>query len=77
MELIEFAIENFDNLQKYSQNSDIEATYYPKRKPKDSEIDPNKTISEQFDLIRVCDPQRFPALFHHRGETYKIILEKL
>jgi methionyl-tRNA formyltransferase len=75
--LIEFAIKNFDKLQKRAQNSDIEATYYPKRNPKDSEIDPNKSITEQFDLLRVCDPNKFPALFHHRGESYKIILEKL
>ncbi len=77
IQLIEFAIQNFENLQKYPQNSNIEATYYPKRSPKDSEIDPNKPISEQFDLIRVCDPNRFPAHFHYRGVAYKIILEKL
>ena len=77
IELIEFAIHNFENLKKYPQNKDIEVTYYPKRNPKDSEIDPKKPISEQFDLIRVCDPNRFPAHFHYRGEAYKIILEKL
>jgi methionyl-tRNA formyltransferase len=77
IQLIEFAIKNFENLKKYPQNSDTEVTYYPKRNPKDSEIDPNKPISEQFDLIRACDPNRFPARFYHRGEAYKIILEKL
>ena len=77
IQLIEFAIQNFENLKKYPQNSSIEATHYPKRNPRDSEIDPNKPISEQFDLIRVCDPNRFPAHFHYRGEAYKIILEKL
>lgn len=77
IQLIEFAIKNFENLKKHPQNSKIEATYYPKRNPKDSEIDPNKSISDQFDLIRVCDPDRFPAVFYHRGESYKIILEKL
>ena len=77
IQLIKFAIESFGNLQKYAQDPAIEATYYSKRNPKDSEIDPNKSINEQFDLIRVCDPKRFPALFNHRGETYKIILEKL
>ena len=76
-ELINFAIESFDNLQKSPQSSAIAATYYPKRSPKDSEIDPNRPISEQFDLIRVCDPNRFPAFLYHRGEAYKIILEKL
>lgn len=77
IQLIEFAIKNFENLKKRLQNSDIEASYYPKRNPKDSEIDPDKSISEQFDLIRVCDPNRFPAHFSLRGEAYKIILEKL
>ena len=77
IQLIEFAIENFDNLHGISQNSGIEASYYPKRKPSDSEIDPNKSISEQFDLIRVCDSERFPAFFYHRGQAYKIILEEL
>ena len=76
IQLIEFAIDNFDNLQKCSQSTDIEPTYYPKRTPKNSEIDPYKSISEQFDLIRVCDPIRFPAVFHYRGEVYKLILEK-
>lgn len=77
IQLIKFAIQNFENLQKYPQDSSNEVMYYPKRNPRDSEIDPNKPISEQFDLIRVCDPNRFPAHFHYRGETYKIILEKL
>ena len=77
IQLIEFAIQNVGKLKKYPQNSNLEATYYPRRSPKDSEIDPNKSISEQFDLIRVCDPNRFPAHFHHRDVAYKIILEKL
>ena len=77
IQLIEFAIENFANLKKYPQRSDIEATYYRKRSPADSEIDPYKSISEQFNLIRVCDPKRYPAVFHYQGETYKLVLEKI
>ena len=77
IQLIEYAIQNFENLQKYPQASSIEVTRYPKRNPSDSEIDINQSICEQFDLIRVCDPNRFPAYFHYRGEAYKIILEKI
>ena len=77
IQLIEFAIENYDNLQKHPQSSKIAATYYPKRSPKDSEIVPSKLISDQFDLIRVCDPNRYTAILYRRGEPYKIILEKL
>jgi methionyl-tRNA formyltransferase len=47
------------------------------RTPKDSCIDPHRTIAEQFDLIRVCDPIRFPAFFEYRGQKYALKLEKL
>lgn len=75
--LMKFAVENFNNLRKSSQNQDIQPTYYRKRTPADSKIDVSKSISEQFDLIRVCDPNRYPAFFNLNGETYKLTLEKL
>ena len=58
IQLVEFEIQNFDILKKYSQNSDIETIYCSKRNPKFSEIDPNKLISEHFSLIWVNDPTR-------------------
>jgi methionyl-tRNA formyltransferase len=58
------------------QNIDSGATYYPRRTPKDSEIDVFKTIAEQFDMIRVCDPNRFPAYFEFMGQRYILKLEK-
>lgn len=51
-------------------------SYYPRRTPADSELDPGKTIAEQFDLLRICEP-RFPAFFRHRGIKYKITIEKM
>ena len=77
IELMKFAIENFDNLEKTPQSGSFEATYYKKRSPADSKIDANKSISEQFNLIRVCDPNRFPAFFEFEGITYKLVLEKV
>lgn len=46
-----------------------EPTYYKRRTPEDCELDPNKTIAEQFDLLRICEP-RYPAFFNHRGHKY-------
>jgi len=77
MSLINFAIEQFGVLEPVSQSKGTEPTYYSKRKPIDSIIDPNKTISDQFNLIRVCDPERYPAYFELHGYKYKITLEKL
>ena len=77
IQLIKYAIDNFGYLQKTPQRRDIESTYYKKRKPADSRVDPNKSIREQFNLIRICDPDRFPAFFELEGETFKLVLEKL
>ena len=44
IQLIDFAIHNFENLKKYPQNISTEVTYYPKRNPKDSEIDPKNQL---------------------------------
>lgn len=53
-----------------------EPTYYPRRTPKDSALDPDKSIREQFNLLRVCD-DRFPAFFDLDGHLYEIKLRRL
>ena len=75
IELINWACKNISIAQPISQNSNG-VTYHRKRTPFDSKIDINKTIDEQFDLLRVCDPKRFPAFFEMRGRKYKLIIEK-
>lgn len=77
MLLMSFAVSNYDSIAPRSQSRKIEPTYYPKRRPEDSEIDPTLSIIEQFDKIRVSDPERYPAFFHLHGQKYRIILEKL
>ncbi len=52
------------------------ATYYPKRTPRDSELDPKKTIASQFDLLRVVDNERYPAFFTYRGHEYVLKISK-
>lgn len=76
IELIDFAIKNFRAATPVSQKTTSDVSYYPKRTPEDSRIDVNKTIAEQFDLIRVCDPNRFPAYFEQLGIRYTLKLEK-
>ncbi|RDE22573.1 methionyl-tRNA formyltransferase [Motiliproteus coralliicola] len=47
-------------------------SFYARRSSTDSELDPNKTIVEQFDLLRVVDNERYPAFFTHRGRKYRL-----
>jgi methionyl-tRNA formyltransferase len=77
VQLINFALDAYGRIQPQEQPKDIEPTYYRQRTPQDSRIDPNQSLADQFDLIRVCDPHRFPAFFELRGQRFKLKIEKL
>ena len=49
-------------------------TFYPKRNPSDSELDINKTIKEQFNLLRTVDNEKYPVFFIIDGKVYKIAI---
>jgi len=53
-----------------------EETWFPQRLPRDSRLHLNKTIEEQFNLLRVADNYRYPAYFDYMGQVYKINIEK-
>jgi methionyl-tRNA formyltransferase len=77
LKLMDFAVDNFGITIPTRQNTDITPTYYTKRTPADSELDIHKSLLEQFDMIRVSDPERFPAYFKLNGHVYKLRLEKI
>jgi UDP-2,4-diacetamido-2,4,6-trideoxy-beta-L-altropyranose hydrolase len=52
-----------------------EPTFYPRRRPEDSRLDVERTIAEQFDLLRVADNQRYPAFFTYRGRDFLLRIE--
>lgn len=54
-----------------------EPSFYPRRQPADSRLCPNKTIAEQFELLRTVDNEHYPAFFEHRGKRYKITIGKI
>ena len=51
-------------------------SYYSRRTPKDSELNINKTIKSQFNLLRVVDNERYPAFFKHKNNKYIIKIYK-
>ncbi|MBH0067369.1 MULTISPECIES: formyltransferase family protein [unclassified Pseudoalteromonas] len=75
LQLISWACKNLDSVTPKPQNNSA-ANYLPKRTAKDSELDISKSLESQFDLLRVCDPNRFPAFFNIRGCKYKVKIEK-
>ena len=76
LDLMDYALKAYGNIETQPQSTDG-TTYFRLRTKEDSRIDVDKTISAQFDLIRICDPIRFPAFFEYRGQKYALKLEKL
>jgi methionyl-tRNA formyltransferase len=50
-------------------------SFYPKLTLADSELDINKTIKEQFHLLRTVNNQEYPAFFQIDGRKYKLTIE--
>lgn len=53
-----------------------QASYYPKRTPKDSQLDLNQPLLDQFNLLRIVDNDNYPAFFKLFGKTYIMRIEK-
>lgn len=50
-------------------------SFYPKRTPKDSRLDPSKSIIDQFNLLRIVDNEFYPAFFEIDGRKYILKIE--
>jgi methionyl-tRNA formyltransferase len=49
-----------------------EESFFPRRGPGDSQLDPEKPLVEQFNLLRVVDNKRYPAFFEWRGRQFEL-----
>ncbi|PMK74237.1 UDP-glucuronic acid dehydrogenase [Vibrio breoganii] len=76
LELLDWAVNHIDSSQSVPQENNDQTTYHRKRTPEDSELDAKASIAEQFNLLRVCDPNRFPAYVVINNQRYNIRLEK-
>ena len=75
VELMDFAMANYEIISPEPQSKQVMSTYRSKRTPEDSRLDIHKSINEQFNLLRVCDKNRFPAFFVIHGKKYKVIID--
>lgn len=51
-------------------------TFYSRRRLKDSELKMDQSILDQFNILRVCDNDRYPAYFIHRNTKYIVKIYK-
>ncbi len=52
-------------------------SFYPRRRPKDSQLDGDQPLAEQFDLLRVVDNEKYPAFFKLNKRQYSLKVEYL
>ena len=52
-----------------------EASHYRRRRPADSELDPQRSLAEQLNVLRVVDNQRYPAFVELRGRRYELQIQ--
>lgn len=75
LELMDYAVQECDGIEPQPQD-ESKATWYPRRRPEDSRLDPQQSLASQFDLLRVADPLRYPVFFELRGHRYEITIRR-
>jgi methionyl-tRNA formyltransferase len=61
-------IDDYPRVSGESQKG--EESFYKRRKRGDSKLDVDKSIAEQFNLLRIVDNERYPAFFHYKDHEY-------
>lgn len=74
MKMVKKYIDEFESMKGIPQSG--EETFYPRRRQKENELGIDKTISEQFNLLRVVDNERYPAHFYINGRKYIVKIYK-
>jgi len=73
--LMTSAVQNLNIIVPTPQTGDP-GEYFRKRKPYDSVVDINLPLVDQINLLRVADPNRYPAYFKYLGHKYTIVIKK-
>lgn len=66
-----------ESVPPQGQRQSGHATFYARRTPENSQLDTNRTISDQFNLLRSVDNERYPAFFDYRGCRYQLTIKKV
>ena len=56
-------VRDFPNILSHAESQNGRSTEYPRRDKKDSELNPDESLRDQFNLLRVVDNERYPAFF--------------
>ena len=69
-------IDNYPAVLSGAGKQQGKSSFYAKRTPLDSQLDPTKSLLEQFNLLRVADNYAYPAYFEIDGNFYELWVKK-
>lgn len=69
-------VHNYPDILRRGIEQRGEESFYPRRGLEDSRLDVDKTIREQFNLLRVVDNEKYPAFFVVDGVKYYLKIYK-
>ena len=72
--LIRKFIEEYPNFSREEQSGD--ESFFKFRNKESSNLDINKSIVDQFNLLRICNNEEWPAFFKYKGEKYIVKIFK-
>jgi len=75
IELCRTAIKNYPNSIAAPIEQKGDASYYRRRSPADSELNPDLSLRDQFNLLRVVDNEAYPAFFKIGKNRFVIKIE--
>lgn len=76
IELCEDFLHQYPDIVRFATPQSGDPSYYPRRTPEDSRLDPDLPIRDQFRLLRVADNERYPCYFELDGDTFIVKVEK-
>lgn len=73
---IKMALQYVKKYPMEGKEQEGKGSYYRRRTPIDSELDINKSINEQFNLMRVADNESYPLFFWKNNRKYILKISK-
>ena len=65
-------VDGYPEVLKGTRSQTGVESFYPRRRPRDSQLDVHRSLAEQFNLLRVVDNERYPAFFEYQNGKYLI-----
>lgn len=72
IKIIKLFLKKYPKILLFKTKQQGKSTFFKKRSVKDSELDINKSIKDQFNLLRVVDNENYPAFIKFKKRKYII-----